>query len=54
MKKILLLLAVLILGFGGIFVLSKTVENNKPKLDEKFADDEMNLKKIYITLIIIK
>lgn len=41
MKKVLLLLIVLIVGFCGVFLLSKSLEGIKPKPDESKADDDL-------------
>lgn len=41
MKKSLLLIAILIAGFGGIIMLSKTLETLKPKTDEKRLDEDL-------------
>lgn len=41
MKNLLLLLTVLILGFGGIFVLSRRMEKIQPKLDDSVVDEDL-------------
>lgn len=41
MKKILLISLILIAGFGGIFVLSRTLETLKPKPSEAAVDDDL-------------
>lgn len=41
MKKVLLLSLILIAGFGGVFILSITLETIKPKPDETRADDDL-------------
>ena len=41
MNKVLMLICVLVVGFGGIFALSKRLETVKPKPDETRADDDL-------------
>src|SRR4051812_27052979 len=41
MKKAFLLLTVLVTGFGGVFLLSNALEKSKPKIDERFADEDL-------------
>jgi tetratricopeptide (TPR) repeat protein len=41
MRQTFTLFIVLILGFGGIFAVSRFLEKNKPTVDEKFADEDL-------------
>lgn len=41
MKKLVSLFIVLVLGFGGLFVVSRLAEKNKPVADESFNDEDL-------------
>ncbi len=41
MKKILILLTVLIIGYAAVFALSRSLEKNQPPVDEKSADEDL-------------
>ncbi len=41
MKKILILLTVLFVGYAAIFALSRSLEQNQPPVDEKSADEDL-------------
>ncbi|MGI9035344.1 MAG: tetratricopeptide repeat protein [Pyrinomonadaceae bacterium] len=51
MKKIFVTVTILILGYAGIFALSRRLENNKPAADERAADEDLYFSAAQLNLL---
>jgi tetratricopeptide (TPR) repeat protein len=51
MKKVFGLLVVLVFGFAAIFAVSRTLEKNKPQMDEALADEDLYFSSRHLALL---